>query len=189
LRETHAQAILRILNRERHMDTLAAPADRKGASIKMCTNPPQTHATADELSPGAREQGVAVASAWRTIQTQRDGECRLCGGEIKAGETVRWHRSKGIEHERGGCTADLKPEYKETTEQRWQAMDQNHQPRPKAEDQPKRERLPTGEAKMLSQYDGSSCRVCKERINKGDEIAWMKGLGARHIGCTEVAEG
>jgi len=128
-----------------------------------------------------------VASAWRTIQTQRDGECRLCGGEIKAGETVRWHRSKGIEHERGGCSADLKPEFKESTEQRWAAMD-GARPQPQA-DQPKREKLPSGETKMLSQFDGSKCRICEAPIQKGDEIAWMKGKGARHIACVEEGDG
>jgi hypothetical protein len=126
-----------------------------------------------------------MASAWRTIQASRDGECRLCGGEVKAGDTVRWHPQKGLEHERGGCTAELKPEYKETTEARWAGLERSSKP---VTEQPKREKLPSGETKMLSQFDGSKCRICKQPIRKGDEIAWMKGPGARHIGCTEASD-
>jgi len=128
-----------------------------------------------------------AGSSWRTIVATRDGECRLCGGEVKAGTKVRWHPSKGIEHERGDHTAEIKPEYAESTAER-EAKLTKQAPADQAE-KPKREKLPSGETLMESQFSGSACRVCTKPIVKGAQIAWIKGKGARHIECepTEAA--
>jgi len=127
-----------------------------------------------------------AGSSWRTITTQKDGECRLCGGEVPAGTEVRWHPTKGIEHQKGEHTADIKPEFAASTAQREAALDKAAPAAPAAEQKTMYERLPSGEAKMLSKYAGSTCRVCAKPIEKGAEIAWIKGKGARHIECEPV---
>ena len=63
-----------------------------------------------------------MPSSWRTITTQKDGECRLCGGQVPAGTEVRWHPTKGIEHQKGEHTADIKAEFAESTAQREAAL-------------------------------------------------------------------
>jgi len=40
---------------------------------------------------------------WKTIVLKRADTARCCGQPVGAGDRVRWHPSKGVEHLRGQC--------------------------------------------------------------------------------------
>jgi hypothetical protein len=115
-------------------------------------------------------------SQWKTIEVAREGDSfRCCGADVPVGATVRWHRSKGIEHLRGECAREL--------------LDQPPLRGQNAQDDiatPEEGRMEGPKPKWFPARYQSECLICKTVIGVGDPQFWVKGKGASHRACGEV---